>query len=1389
MTAGPWDEFDPEDGADAHARIDELRGLSEHGCPEERRFEVFAELGLLLGWRYGAVGDEADLDEAIASLRTVGDAPAPPDAEPAWIDVEIARLLVVRADAAGSLGDVEAALAHAETALAALVPPADGPDPDFALLFHVLGAAHAQRAWLAPGGAEEDLRLAAGAFRRSLALLPSSHPSAGEVTARLGVVLAAALRRKMDQLVDAVWRRQEGWTELGGRAADALRTLEAGWSALPADAPYRPIVRYWLGIMRAICFTTFGGGAEDREMALADLEAYLELPGRDDDMADTCHVFIAFLHLTGLAPDVFRTNGKAPSLDNFARLLATGRTATPEAAQLALDHLDQLAGSAYGSLLPSLRLAAEAGLQGSDQAGDRLRSVLTDLGKLPEEAADDEFRRFAGLLGEVQALREGPADLGKVAESFTRFVEELGDAHPMRPVFQAMLGQWLDMTAGRPDGPRPASREERDAAFELLERVLRELPDDHPERASSLVRLANTLMRGLEDSYSPDRLAIVRGLLVDAITRPAADRETEAIHHFLLVLVDCCLGFGGIDAVPGLKELIERLQRAIALAPPDHRIRTLSPALLAIVFAQRFRLGGDLEHLDAAAYYAGTVSQAMESGDVPGGEAAVLMDWLLAVMPLVRDDSLHDADRLGEITGGIRERLERMPEGDRLRRLIETDLQALELAQNLTGADGPNLRALRSDPRRFTDTVDALVAKASRTSRDSSYYPVEMGVAGHAKVGSGFLLRDVRILDEGLAMVSDAYRAAHRLRPLQPWLLTMLGGGLMMRYEITRDRADLSNAIGRMEEARRAGEDEPPSRIMALNLSQLAAAYHSRSDRRLGDQRRVGEAALASLRTSAWGVMLQTSTERAFDAAIRARGEAAEMALWCVAAGLVETAVEALEWGRAMVLHAATTEMGLPDLLRDGEHELLAAEWEATSQDDGLAPWDVPDEAEGMPGRYARLLEGLPDIRPPSDLRQRVMAAIEGTETERRVFNAASVEEIAAELREAGAAALVYLVSHPGWHGGVALVVHADGHVSRVELPRLGTAVQTSRLNAFVEAQRDRERAQDEEAAKRAHDRWAHALGELCDWAWTAVMEVLLGAVAGGSPGHGRTPRLILVPVGELGAIPWHAARRTVGNGLKRYACQDAVLSYAASARQFVDARRRKPRRWGKEPALVVVRGGDLYWAAKEIEHNHARHYPKGELLGGRRRGTDGPPVRPATGENVLSLLPGPRSGGATLLHLGCHAQATPRPVDSYLLLAGDEPLGMTGILRQARSRPADVPGGLVVLAACGSDLTSRHHDEALTLATAFLAAGAAVVIGTRWPVHDFPTSVLMIMFHHYLNSGYDDPVIALRAAQLWMLDPRRRVPDHLPADMIAGLEKTPIHEPDSWAAFTYQGR
>ena len=84
--------------------------------------------------------------------------------------------------------------------------------------------------------------------------------------------------------------------------------------------------------------------------------------------------------------------------------------------------------------------------------------------------------------------------------------------------------------------------------------------------------------------------------------------------------------------------------------------------------------------------------------------------------------------------------------------------------------------------------------------------------------------------------------------------------------------------------------------------------------------------------------------------------------------------------------------------------------------------------------------------------------------------------------------------------------------------------------------------------------------------------------------------------------------------------------------------------------------------------------------------------------------------------------------------LAGNETLPVSRILAQARRRDPDAPGGLVVLAACTSDLAVADYDEALTLASAFLAACAARAIGARWAVRDEYTALLMFMFHHYLT-------------------------------------------------------
>ncbi|MCA1673511.1 MAG: CHAT domain-containing protein, partial [Actinobacteria bacterium] len=179
-----------------------------------------------------------------------------------------------------------------------------------------------------------------------------------------------------------------------------------------------------------------------------------------------------------------------------------------------------------------------------------------------------------------------------------------------------------------------------------------------------------------------------------------------------------------------------------------------------------------------------------------------------------------------------------------------------------------------------------------------------------------------------------------------------------------------------------------------------------------------------------------------------------------------------------------------------------------------------------------------------------------------------------------------------------------------------------------------------------------------------------------------------------------------------------------------------------------------------------------------------------STPADVRALLPSEYSAGASLLHLCCHASLANPPINSFLTLAGDSKLPVRDILEQARKRPVDADGGLVILAACASDLTGGAHDEALTLATAFLAAGSVGVVGAKWAVSDAPTALFMVMFHHYLNSGYDDPATALRAAQRWMLNPRRALPPGINNNRLTrALTRYDLSTTANWAAFTYQGQ
>lgn len=274
-----------------------------------------------------------------------------------------------------------------------------------------------------------------------------------------------------------------------------------------------------------------------------------------------------------------------------------------------------------------------------------------------------------------------------------------------------------------------------------------------------------------------------------------------------------------------------------------------------------------------------------------------------------------------------------------------------------------------------------------------------------------------------------------------------------------------------------------------------------------------------------------------------------------------------------------------------------------------------------------------------------------------------------------------------------------------------------------------------------------------------------------GEAGPADPHRVVLIAGDSLGYVPWHAARSSDGT---RVACETFAFSYAASARQLAAVAGRARTGAGGAVALVADPTEDLPMAREEAEALRRELYGDAEVLD---RST-------ATPEAVLRHLRA--EPGLALLHLACHATAAGDPDASHLLLAGWAALPVSRILDVARTRPAGAAGGTVVLSACSTDLAGSVFDEALTLSTAFLAAGAVSVVGSRWPVDDRITACLMVRFHLYRAGGLDDRD-ALRAAQLWMLDPDRAVPPAVAA--LLPRDPAVLAEPSSWAPFAHHGR
>lgn len=509
---------------------------------------------------------------------------------------------------------------------------------------------------------------------------------------------------------------------------------------------------------------------------------------------------------------------------------------------------------------------------------------------------------------------------------------------------------------------------------------------------------------------------------------------------------------------------------------------------------------------------------------------------------------------------------------------------------------------------------------------------------------------------------------------------------------------------------------------------QLAIAYGHVL--RLGDwpdparSREVGRSVLVAL---TWQALVQADTGRALEAAAAAGRHVRTVVAWCAQdsgdPAAADDLVAVLDAGRGLALNAATASRSMPERLTAAGHPDLAAAWR---DNDGVG--------------------GAPD----DNLRVRALHALTADSD---VFTTPTPAEIRGALTSTGADALVYLVPADDIRPGMAVVVPAAGQVQVLTLPELRAG---RALTGWTGAARDLAPVPGDGPTG------GDAFDKVCRWAWTAAMGPLTELTDGWRL-H-RPARLVLIATGALSLVPWHAAH----DG-RRYAIERLVLSYGVSARMFC-ASARTPLRSPRSALIVGNPGGDLPHATDEARAVHRDFHPGGTLM------------QHATADDVLDWMDKP-GRGPSLLHLACHGHVDrDRPADARLALA-DGDLPVLHLLSRARSAGLDLDR--VVLSACSTGAVGSLHDEAISLATAFLAGGAHTAFGSLWAVPDADTARLMYLLHHHLTVGAQPPADALRLAQLAMLDPARQpLPDLPPELSTAGTAG-----PWGWAAFVHMGR
>ncbi len=228
-----------------------------------------------------------------------------------------------------------------------------------------------------------------------------------------------------------------------------------------------------------------------------------------------------------------------------------------------------------------------------------------------------------------------------------------------------------------------------------------------------------------------------------------------------------------------------------------------------------------------------------------------------------------------------------------------------------------------------------------------------------------------------------------------------------------------------------------------------------------------------------------------------------------------------------------------------------------------------------------------------------------------------------------------------------------------------------------------------------------------------------------------------LVPCGPLTLVPLHACPWNE-DGRPRCLVDSVPIRYAPSGLLAGVSLSRARRRDSEPPSLLALAdpNSNLRAAVPEAR-SIAKLFSGGACLIGER------------GAATTAFFTANVSGRA-YVHLACHGRGGLISVDDAAVALADRP--MTAL--ELASVP-ELASRSCVVSACQTAVAefNEQPDEAMSVATALVAAGSACVIASLWSVDDAATAILMTRLYEEMLLAGKRPPEALREAQLWLRD------------------------------------